>query len=290
MSAISTDYTSSSPSFFSSLWLTGILLRVGLIAGLIAMIIYEALPITFLAGFLAADISAFVWSTHRYNTAALAHLKSTGRFWSVTGGYVFFAIAGIVTLAAWISMLYGMEFPKRTQNFQEAAPTVSAMKSKRYRISYTKDGKAIHFNGVIAPGAVIDFEKYVLGGDTPKTAILTSSGGHIYEAREFAEDIRKYGMDTHVEMECNASCVALFMAGEARTLGRGAQLGFHRYGLDFEQVLPHVSPLREMRIDQQYYLERGVSLDFLDQVFDLSRDSIWYPSRKELLQAGVLTQ
>lgn len=290
MSAISTDYTSSSPSFVSSLWLTGVLLRACLIVGLAVLIDLEALPVAFLAALLAADLGVFVWAIHRYNIAALEHLKSTGRFWPVTGGYIFFILAAFVTLAVWAIKFNSIDFPQKAPSFHREERTVQPTKAERYRMNYSKDGSAIHFDGVIAPGAVVAFEKLVLSGDAPETVTLTSSGGHIYEAREFAVDIQKYGMDTHVELECNSSCVALFMAGKTRTLGQGAKLGFHRYGLDFEQVLPHVSPIHEMRFDQQYYLERGVSLDFLDQVFDLNRNAIWYPTRQELLHAGILTQ
>ena len=61
---------------------------------------------------------------------------------------------------------------------------------------------------------------------------LNSAGGLIEAAREMADIIIDFELDTRVADECASTCVTLFLAGESRQLDRGVRLGFHRSSWD----------------------------------------------------------
>ncbi|CUI78141.1 hypothetical protein [Cognatishimia activa] len=290
MAATATYLERQSPSFLSALWLTGVLLRVVLSTALLALSLFDPLTLAILSAIVAVDLAAFVWGLNRYANAAGHHLNSTGRFWSVTGGFAIFLMSGIVMGITWWLLFQDADVNVRFENKEEIAASGPTPPKERYVAETTRDGQELVFKGVVAQGADFLISEEFSNSDRLQTLILNSPGGNVREARRMAETVMANGISTHVANECSASCLLVFMAGQQRTLGPGAQLGFHRYGLDFVQVLPHVNPLREMRTDQQYYLERGLDLDFLDKVFDLDRSSIWYPSRNELVDAGVLPQ
>lgn len=290
MSAIASSFLLQGSSFTSALWLSGILLRLTILSMMILLIIFDTFSPPVLAACLVVDFPSLIWSFTRYNSAAMDYLRSTLRFWTVVGGYLFFFLSALASIFIWWFILKDFEHAMPAPRSNPKEVVIPTANEERYVINFTKEGTAIMFSGVVVPGAVVDFERFVLRSPQVKTVVLNSNGGDIYEAREFAADIRKYGLNTHVDMECNSSCLLLFMAGEERTLGSGAKIGTHRYGLDFEQLRGNLGLIPEMRTDQQYLLERGVTVDFLEQYFDLDRQSIWYPTRAALLDARVLTQ
>ncbi|SHG43699.1 hypothetical protein SAMN04488044_0776 [Cognatishimia maritima] len=290
MSAITTNFQKVSPSFTSGFWLSGVLLRVGLTATMIGLSFLPPLMLPLLAAALGIDLISFLWSLVRYHAAAGLHLQQTGRFWSVVGGYCFFFVALVAMIFSWWMLSQGNNLEFLNRDGKDTKENVAPERGGRFEANFSRDRRELMFNGVVAQGAIDDFVENLTRSDRLETIVLNSPGGNIYEARLMAKEVKRLGLNTHVTNECSASCLLIFMAGTERTLGPGGQLGVHRYGMDFTQVLPHVSPLREMRTDQQYYLDRGVTLDFLDKVFDLSRDAIWYPTRHELTVAGMLTR
>lgn len=290
MSAISTDTVREGPTFASTFWVQGVLLRVVIGCCLFGLTFYQPLPMALLAAVLATDLCAFIWALIKFNAVASAHLNETGRFWQVTSGFGFFFLAAIAALISWWLLFDETNPPKIKRDSTRNSLSRPEPTGERFVAEISRDRTEIILKGVFANGLVLQLEPHFNAPNKIDTMVLNSPGGNVYEARLLAEDIQRRGLATHVSNECSASCLLAFMAGESRTLGIGGQLGFHRYGIDFVQVLPHVSPLREMRVDQQYYLQRGVSLDFLDKVFDLNRDAVWYPTRRELQNAGIITQ
>lgn len=295
MTAISTDVESEGLTFAGTFWVHGVLSRALITLCFFGLTLFQPLPMVFLASIMATDLAAFIWALLRFHSAAQQHLVQTGRFWTICSGYLFFFFAAIATIVLWLVVVSGAQTttPARIgsvpdqsdSNLRIAMPT-----GERFVTEITVDERQLIVKGVMAQSLVEKMDPYFDKSGRIDTIVLHSAGGNLFEARILASDILRRGLDTHVANECSASCLLAFMAGQNRTLGPGAQLGFHRYGIDFAQVLPHVSPLREMRLDQQYYLKRGVPMDFLDQVLDLDRKAIWYPTRRELLAAGIITQ
>jgi hypothetical protein len=79
------------------------------------------------------------------------------------------------------------------------------------------------------------------------------------------------------------------MAGDARTLGPEARLGFHRYQMEAPDKVLILDIGAEMEKDRSYFASRGVSEGFLDQVFQAGHGDIWFPNHAVLHEAGVTT-
>lgn len=144
-----------------------------------------------------------------------------------------------------------------------------------------------------------------------KTINLTSGGGMVEPSQDMAEIIIDAELDTHVEFECSSACVTIFLAGLNRTLELGGKLGFHKsfWGADNIQQYYETqkeakewgSPFEfaswlyddtqsELFAEFEYLLERGVSPRFAIETLKAEADGMWYPRRKQLIEAGVLTE
>jgi len=107
-----------------------------------------------------------------------------------------------------------------------------------------------------------------------------------------------------------SACYWLFLAGESRTMEKGSRLGFHQSYMTAEDVENHFIESKDINgwanmyeytvylygvtqddifKDFEYQLERGVKPSFIIQTIKVSSDQEFYPRRKVLVDAGVLT-
>lgn len=121
-----------------------------------------------------------------------------------------------------------------------------------------------------------------------KRLVLQSDGGRVFAARAIVHLVHQYGLSTHVDGSCASACTLIFMAGQSRSLSEGATLGFHGYRQHV--YVETVRPDEEEAKDRAAFLAQGISADFAAQVFAAAPESMWFPSRQELVAAGVLTQ
>ena len=140
------------------------------------------------------------------------------------------------------------------------------------------------------------------------TLQLTSGGGFISAGKDMARIVQDYGLDTRVEEECNSSCVTIFLAGMRRTLTPGSRIGFHQtswnaegtqgYYKDWRETSGWRTPFdfaawlyqdtqHETATELAYMLSRGVDPDFAIET-KMHRPVMWFPTRAELVAAGVL--
>jgi nitroreductase len=138
---------------------------------------------------------------------------------------------------------------------------------------------------------------------------LTSYGGYVPEALDFAHAVADLGFETSVPRICSSACTLIFIAGERRTLEPGARLGFHGsfWGRNamkafYEEAREdngwldemafaawvYQEAMRDQRKDIAFMAEHGIDLDFTLRTLAVSPDDMWYPSRRELIEAGVL--
>ena len=117
--------------------------------------------------------------------------------------------------------------------------------------------------------------------------MLNSPGGWIKEGERMAQVIRRYQIHTHVEEECFSSCTLVFLAGLDRTMGPHAALGFHRGRSIGESGRRQTSTRKE---EADIYLRAGLNRDFVQKILATPHSDIWVPTRRELLQAQVLTR
>ena len=170
------------------------------------------------------------------------------------------------------------------------------------------DGSTLIFEGEIEQGLYYDLKDILKINSSVNKLILKSSGGLEEEALDVADIIIDYGLDTHA-FNCESSCTILFAAGENRTLQRGYKLGFHRtywgasslenyyeyYKDDYNGVFDFTSWVYDDTQDTlfkkfQYFIERDVDPLFIIKTLRAKSDGMWYPRRKELLNANFITQ
>lgn len=116
--------------------------------------------------------------------------------------------------------------------------------------------------------------------------VLDSHGGRVYAARAMAGLIRDRGMHTQVRDICASACTLLFIAGARRSLAPGGRLGFHGYATKSRFRL--TDKAEEEARDRATFLAHGVSADFVERMFQVPHDDMWFPERAQLEEAGIL--
>ena len=187
---------------------------------------------------------------------------------------------------------------------------------------YTVEGDTLTLDMTVAApghefdGALDEYDEtevisYLFDNPQIKTLRVTGPGGYLPTASAIAEYLIRHDINTEAVGECNSACAQIFLGGKTRTLGQGAKLGFHRphlvkereekfyeenhvkkgwndrfdYGIDtYDLAMLHMVKSIE------YMLNRGVDIDFILKRYLTSSYDIWYPSKAELLEAGVLTK
>ena len=187
---------------------------------------------------------------------------------------------------------------------------------------YTIDGDTLTLDMTIKEpgyefdGALDEYDEtevisYLFDNPQIKTLRVTGPGGYLPTASAIAEYLIRHDINTEAVGECNSACAQIFLGGKTRTLGQGAKLGFHRPHLVKEREKQfyeenHVKKGWKDRFDYgidtydlamlhmvksiEYMLSRGVDIDFILKRYSTSSYDIWYPSKAELLEAGVLTK
>jgi len=238
-------------------------------------------PALILIGFcILANVVLLVWQVVGAFRAGDRHLRTTGDMISVWGGY--FAIIVVVVLAS-------IQTVNAITVLSPSLPPRVAETPALPDLPISADGETITLSGNIDFDLNTAFVDALATHPAIRRVTLSSDGGYIFAARAIAFNIGKYRLDTHVERSCNSACTLAFMAGDARTLGPEAQLGFHRYQMETPDKVQILDIGEEMEKDRSYLASRGVSDDFLDQVFKAGHSDIWFPSHAVLRGAGVIT-
>jgi hypothetical protein len=143
-----------------------------------------------------------------------------------------------------------------------------------------------------------------------KTLRITGPGGFAPAAREIADKLIRFEIDTVAFGECNSACATIFLAGKNRILEPNSTIGFHRQWIDKPREKKYYEAMRETKgwkdefdylawvydvlvdnlvKDIQFMESRGVNLDFISETLETKSYDMWRPTRKELLAGGVIT-
>ena len=138
---------------------------------------------------------------------------------------------------------------------------------------------------------------------------LYSYGGHMEAGLEIGRILSDFNIDTEVTKECSSACVPIFLAGKSRELKRGGLIGFHRPAWGAESMRDYFEDNRGSEgwtnpfafagwVQKDIYrvagviftafAEAGVDIKFAAETFKTPNDSMWYPNRQELVDAGVI--
>ena len=154
------------------------------------------------------------------------------------------------------------------------------------------------------------FGDLIMNNPSVDTIIVSGDGGDLYASYEMARTITKFDLNVVARGDCESGCAIVFLAGKARTLEKGARLGFHRSSTEADNHREHYTLLKDKmgwkdefayarwtyedgqiiaRDFIEYLIQRGVSVDFALRTLTPSGDDMWYPSMEELAEAGVIT-
>ena len=157
-----------------------------------------------------------------------------------------------------------------------------------YQVELTDHGDLIHLKGGLGFGIAKEVKQLVSKNPNVKGIILDSIGGSVYEGREISKIILINGLDTYTLKGCYSACGTAFISGNKRFLAKGANLAFHQYKLEAQSFDPYVDVLAEQKKDLRIYKRQGISQEFIDRLFKANKDDLWYPTIKEMLNAGVV--
>ena len=176
------------------------------------------------------------------------------------------------------------------------------------KFTLTIDGSDLIFEGRITSDLYDDMKELLITNPTINRVVIDSTGGLEEEALDVADLIIDFDLDTHT-LNCQSSCTLMFAAGNTRTLQRGYKIGFHRsywpasnlekyYNYvkdDYSDVFDFTSWVYDDTQDwvfkkMQFFIERGVDPLFIIKTLRAKSEGMWYPRRKELLDANFITE
>lgn len=148
----------------------------------------------------------------------------------------------------------------------------------------TPDGRSLLLRGSLGGGSAARVKAALAETPAVQWVRLDSAGGRLLEAEAIAAEVKRLGLDTHVEGQCASACTLVLLAGRTRTAVPEAQIGFHRpqfAGVDAQE-------LGDTPVLLGAYRSAGLGESFIERVRRTPSDRVWYPGRAELLVNGVL--
>jgi hypothetical protein len=206
-----------------------------------------------------------------------------------------------------------------TPLFAEKLTTTTDMVENTAEAKFSVDGTTliynsqIEINGVyaeISEGDAGLLAEHLRQNKDIAVLQLTSSGGAVWVGAEMARIVQDYALDTRVVDECSSACVTVFLAGGRREMTRGSRIGFHQNSWHADDIRDYYKYWREQSHwhtpwdfatwlygDTQhttaeqiaYMLSRGVDPAFAVES-KIYRPGMWFPTRQELEEAGVLRE
>lgn len=180
----------------------------------------------------------------------------------------------------------------RAQTLQKQYLWVASVESDGYQVLLLGDGKEIEVCGTLVSGISKEVRKLLDRSPHVEILRLNSDGGWFREGEDLLELIEARGLITYSSTGCNSACTVAFVGGRSRVLNQEASLGFH--------ATSSFKPRRERWKGQSEVAERlqnlavfgsrGVDEEFVVKISDSPYDQMWYPTHKELLDAGFITR
>jgi len=145
------------------------------------------------------------------------------------------------------------------------------------------NGDVVELAGSFLPTVPAAFTDVLTHTPAARTVRLESPGGNVNAALAVAQIIRAHGLDTYVGRLCTSACTLAFLGGHRRFLAVSARLGFH------QASLPNAAPERFDAYLRAAYMRFNVPPTFINHVLQTPPQSIWFPTRDELVGAGFVT-
>ena len=152
-------------------------------------------------------------------------------------------------------------------------------------VELTPDGRTIKLEGTLGAGSADKVQKIFDASPNATTLELNSDGGRGQTAEELARRVKQRHLNTSVQDHCVSACTYIFLAGAKREIAEDAELGFHQASA-LGLVANDKMIIQNM---VEYYRSAGLRESFIDHIVATPPDDMWYPTRRELEDGGVLT-
>lgn len=245
---------------------------------------YSHWRVTVLVMVFASHIVLLCWQIVGVIRSADRHFSIHGNMalvWGAQlGATLLFILSTVYALGA-VQMTYRLPPEKR-------ATTSPPALAETYAISISRSGSELSIEGYIGTGITRAVRKQLLARPSIVQVRLSSSGGNIFEARGLYKLFSVNGLATHVTARCSSACTTAYAGGALRSASPEAEFGFHQYRMDSPYFTIATNAAAEQRIDEELFLEAGVSKEFVGMMFHRQADDMWWPSLKALQESGVV--
>jgi hypothetical protein len=268
-----------------SYWLMGMLVApviAVILLGLVSTLHGEYDPRKSLAVVvLGASIywSVTFWSIVGTWRAATNHIERTGRTAWARAAQVACVLGLLKALAA-----YSTDLHPKLALLMELAFVNDPLGS--FQVRSLRGGQELELSGNIVFGAADSVSRALAANPNVSTIHLNSGGGRIGEALKLASLIERHRIITYTSKECASACTIAFAAGAQRLVLPNARVGFHRPSLNQASASELAETARQV---EAFLISRGVDPRFARRSVETPSDSMWYPTRDELLRAKVIT-
>lgn len=222
----------------------------------------------------------WAWSVFGTTISALRKLfAGPGRFWAVLALLVL--ALGTLATARQLKHLA----PELKEHWDVA---MGQQPGEPFKVELIRDGRVVSFSGGVQEGAAQAIDRVI--GEAPNvgTLLIDSPGGWLREGKKMAAVVKRYRLNTRVENECFSACTLVLLAGENRSAGASAQIGFHRGRAVGESAEGRARPASIE--EAELYRQAGLRDDFVRKIVSTPNQAIWIPSLAELQRADVLTR
>jgi ATP-dependent protease ClpP protease subunit len=227
---------------------------------------------------LALTIAVTVWSIVGIMRSASEHSKRGGDAGWATAAQVF-TMLGAVSFAVRLATDIGPQMK------EHASIAFNADSITQVNATVAMNGQSLKLQGMLGTGSFDHAKQALLAAPAVRTIVLDSPGGRLREAEQLAALVREKSLNTYVEGRCLSACTYVFLAGDDRAATPNAQIGFHPP--TFAGTSVSKAGLADMLA---YYRTAGISESFLTRVRNTPSNEMWYPTRDELIDNGVLTR
>ncbi|CAN5552990.1 hypothetical protein BH10PSE6_BH10PSE6_55500 [soil metagenome] len=155
-------------------------------------------------------------------------------------------------------------------------------------VTISPDGRTLHVSGAYGTHSQEAVREALEKNKSVREVVLAGPGGRGSVGFALFDMFRKRKLATRVDTGCASACTIAFLGGTERTISPGGRLGFHRAsfpGMDENDMYESNRDIRNFLIQGA-----GLTPDFARKVIDTPAESIWVPTRAELLAGKVITR
>ncbi|PPI79531.1 hypothetical protein DXI23_04595 [Marinobacter flavimaris] len=226
----------------------------------------------------ALGLLIWVWAITGTWASANKHVERGGKQGWATAAKLVIILSIIRTIGDVGNLSASLEDHWRVAMGEQAGP--------EYTVQVSADGQSIVFRGGMNDGAAEALSNALDMAPAVKNVVFNSMGGWVREGNLVADIILERKLSTYVEGECTSACTIAFLAGKDRLLGPNAKIGFHQ----FKFVGETFGENSDQTAARDVYERSGVSREFINRIVAIPSEEVWYPEKKELMAANVITQ